>query len=187
MKFQAGADHTAFEKPVREEEGENNPAAMEITHDGDFMVMRKKGLELPAAGSEERAKLFADTLGESDKPVVVALIFNDPMIKSIQKEIARGAPAAVVAIVTDSKWLRIDLSLGETAKAEATIQTADEEAGKRMADAVTGLGDFMKVEGRPVNPVRDLVHATGDCTSTETRTEWRCPPTMTPLTGPMSS
>jgi hypothetical protein len=52
-----------------------------------------------------------------------------------------------VAQIEDLKPTHIVISPGPcTPKAEATIQIADEEAGKRMADAVTGLGDFMKAE-----------------------------------------
>ena len=146
VKFKPGADHAAVEKQIREEEGENNPAALEISHDGDFMVLRQKGLELPSAGSEERTKLFAEALGDSDKPVIGALIFNDAMVKGLREDVGHGAPPGLVPMATDSKWLRMEMTLGEAVKMEVTIQTADEEAGKRVADAVTGLGDFIKAQ-----------------------------------------
>jgi hypothetical protein len=146
VKFKADADHAAVEKQIREEEGEANPSPLEISNDGEFMVLRKKGVELPAAGSEERAKLFAEALGDGDKPAIGALIFNAAMIKSMQKDIGHGAPAGMLTVATDSKWLRMEMTLGAAVKAQVTIQTADEDAGKRVSDAVTGLGDFIKAQ-----------------------------------------
>lgn len=146
VKFKPDADRAAVEKQIREEEGEANPLPMEISNDGEFMVLRKKGVELPAAGSEKRTTLFAEALGDSDKPAVGALIFNAAMIKSMQKDVGRGAPAGALTIVTDSKWLRMEMTLGAATKAQMTIQTADEDAGKRVSDAIVALGDFMKAQ-----------------------------------------
>lgn len=146
VKFKAGADHGEVEKQIREQEGENNPEALEITHDGDFMVLRKKGAQPPEAGSEERTKLFTDALGDCEKPAVAALIFNDAMVKSIDKDIGHGAPPALADFVKEAKSLRIELTLGQMVAAEVTIQTADEDAAKRVADAVTGLGETIKAQ-----------------------------------------
>jgi hypothetical protein len=146
VSLKAGADHEALEKQIREEEGENNPQPMEISHDGDFMVMRKKGQELPATGSEERAKLFSDALGNAEKPAVAVLIFNEAMLKGVQKAVGQGMPPALATLATDSKSMRLEVTLGEGMGAEITLQGADEEAAKRLADAVTGLGDLIRAE-----------------------------------------
>ncbi len=144
VKFKQGADQAAAEKQIRDEEGENNPQPLEITHDGDFMVMRKKGTEPPKVGAEPRAKLFSEALADSDKPVAAVLIFTDVIAKNLEHDVAKGAPPAVATFANDSKWMRIEAALGDAVKAELTIQTADEDAAKRVADAVTGFGDFMK-------------------------------------------
>jgi hypothetical protein len=146
VSFKAGADHAALEKQIREDEGENNPAPMEISHDGDFMVMRKKGQELPEAGSEERAKLFGDAMGNSNKPAVAVLILNEAMLKGVQKALGQGMPPAFATIATDSKSMRLEVTLGEAVGAEITLQGADEETAKRLAEAVTGLGDLIRAE-----------------------------------------
>lgn len=146
VRFKPGSDQAAVEKQIREEEGENNPAALEITHDGDFMVLRTQGREPPETGSEERTKLFAEALGDSDKPVVAALIFNDALVKGARKAPLQGQPPGFVSFVTDTKWIRIEMTPGAAVKAELTIDTADEETAKRMADIVTGFGEFMKAQ-----------------------------------------
>jgi hypothetical protein len=144
VKFKPGTDQAPVEKQIILDEGENNPVAMEISHDGDYMVLRMKGVELPAAGSEERTKLFTDAMGDSSKPLVIALSFNDAMVKSFQKEVGAAAAPGTATLVTESKWFRLEMDLGKAAKADVTIQTADADAGKRMADAVTAAGEAMK-------------------------------------------
>jgi hypothetical protein len=146
VKFKPGADQSGIEKQIRLDEGENNPAAMEISHDGDFMVLRKKGQELPSAGSPERTKLFATAMGDSDKAAVGALIFNDAMKKSLREKIGSVAPPGLVTILADSQWIRTEFTLGEGVKLVFTMQTADEETGTRVADGVTGLHDALKAQ-----------------------------------------
>jgi FtsP/CotA-like multicopper oxidase with cupredoxin domain len=68
------------------------------------------------------------------------------MTKSIQKDIGQGAPAGLGDLAKDSKFVRLELTLGEAVAADVTIQTADEEAGKRVADAVSGMGDFIRAQ-----------------------------------------
>ena len=48
-------------------------------------------------------------------------------------------------LASDSKWFRLDATLGEDTKSELTIKTADEDAAKRVAGAITALADFSKV------------------------------------------
>ena len=60
--MKADADHAALEKQIRAEEGEAGPATVEISNDGDFMILRQTGLKLPEAGSEELTKRFAEVL-----------------------------------------------------------------------------------------------------------------------------
>jgi hypothetical protein len=146
VRFKPGADHAAVEKQIREDEGENNPEALEITHDGDFMLLRKKGVTPPEEGSSDRAKLFAEAMGDSEKPAVALLIFNEAMTKSIQKDIGQGAPAGLGDLAKDSKSIRLELTLGQAVAADVTIQSGDEEAAKRVADAVGGLGDLIRAQ-----------------------------------------
>jgi hypothetical protein len=146
VRFKPGADHAALEKQIHDDEGENNPEALEITHDGDFMLLRKKGVTAPEQGSADRAKLFNEALGDSDKPAVALLIFNEAMTKSIQKDIGQGAPAGLGELAKDSKSIRLELTLGQAVAADVTIRSADEEAAKRIADAVSGLGDFIRAQ-----------------------------------------
>jgi hypothetical protein len=146
VRFKPGADHAPVEKQIREDEGENNPEALEITHDGDFMLLRKKGVSPPEQGSPDRAKLFAEAHGDSDRPAVALLIFNEAMTKSIQKDIGQGAPAGLGDLAKDSKSIRLELTLGQAVAADVTIRSADEEAAKRVADAVSGLGDFIRAQ-----------------------------------------
>ena len=146
VKFKAGAEHVAAEKQIRADEGENNPLPMEITHDGDFMLVRAKGQMPPTEGSEGRTKLFAEALGNSEKPVVGALIFNEALLREAKNSPAQGQPPGFQSMVSDPKWYLFEITLGEASKAEVTIQTADEEVAKRVADAVTGIGDFVKAQ-----------------------------------------
>lgn len=144
VTFKPGTDQPALVKQIRQDDVEGRFAALEISQQGDFMVIRKAGVPLPTSGSTELTNRFAEVLGHSEKPGVGALIFNAAMLKSMKQDLQHGGPPAMQTIVTDSKWFRIELALGEATQAVVTIQATDEPAGKRIADAVTGLGEMMK-------------------------------------------
>ncbi len=146
LQFKPGSDQSAAEKLIRDDEGENNPSPAEITHDGDFMVVRKQGLEPPQTASDEKTKLFAEAIGDSDKAATAAVIFNSAMISTVQKDLGHGAPPALGTLTTDSKWIRLELTTGEAPKADATIQAADEDSGKRIVDAVSSLGEIIQAQ-----------------------------------------
>lgn len=150
VKFKSGTDQPALVKQIRQEDVDGHFAALEISQQEDFMVIRKIGVALPTAGSAELTNRFAKALGNSEKPGVGALIFNEAMIKSMKQDLQRGGPPAMQTILTDSKWFRIELTLGEATQAEVTIQAGDEPAGKRIADAVTGLGELMKSQAAQI-------------------------------------
>lgn len=150
VEFKPGTDQAALVKQIRQEDVEGHFAALEISQQGDFMVIRKAGVSLPTNGSTELTNRFAEVLGHSEKPGVGALIFNEAMLKSMKQDLQRGGPPSMQTIVTDSKWFRIELTFGEATQGQVTIQAADEPAGKRIADAVTGLGELMKSQAAEI-------------------------------------
>jgi hypothetical protein len=48
--------------------------------------------------------------------------------------------------LTDSKSVRIELTMGETPKTDVTIKAADEEGAKRVVDAVNGFASYMTAQ-----------------------------------------
>jgi hypothetical protein len=145
VKFKPGADQAAVEKRIRAEERDDKTDVQDVAHEGDFIVLRKQGGERRVAGSEGRAKLFADALGDSDKSVVGALIFNESIVKGIVARLVKYENATGLGtLAKDCKWFRFEMTLGEMAQMEVTMQAADQVAGTHVADAVAGLGDLMR-------------------------------------------
>lgn len=143
-KMKGDADRGALEKMVRDELGEAEADKMEVSSDGDYMLFRKKGVDAPANASEERRKQFEEALGDSEKPAVGALISTDAMIAGVQRDVQHGAPAGLATVVSTAKWFRFEVTLGQEPKMEVILHAENADAGKQIADGLTGLADALK-------------------------------------------
>ncbi len=152
VKFKAGSDQAAAEKKVREAQAkEGKPDDMEITHEGDFMIMHKKGAELPKASSADRARAFAEILGDAEKAVTVAFNPTDKIRENMKKDLKPDAskPAwlqAMMPFLSDSKWAVIDAKFGDAPVIGIAIQAADEAGAKGISDSVTQGGQQLKAQ-----------------------------------------
>ena len=152
VKFKPGSDQAMAEKKVREAQAkEGKPDEMEITHEGDFMVMHKKGTEMPKSPSADRARAFAEILGNAEKAVTFAFNPTDKIREDMKKALKPDAskPAWVQAMspfLGDSKWTLIEAKFGETPTIGMTIQAADEAGAKGISDAVAQGGQQLKAQ-----------------------------------------
>ncbi len=152
VKLKAGTDHAAIEKKVREAEAkEGKPDEMDITHDGDFMILHKKGTELPKGGAAERARDFALMMGSAEKAVTLAFKPNDTIRTKMKQDLKPDAskPAwaqAMTPLLADSKWAVVDAQLGDAPMIGLTVEAADEAGAKGITDAVVQGGQQLKTQ-----------------------------------------
>ena len=151
VKMKAGADHAALEKKIRDDQAkEGKPQETEITNDGDFMVMRKKGIALPTSGSADRTKAFGD-IAANDAAFSVSFIPTDK-IRAKMKEDMKGNPnqppwvQQMGPFLTDSKWMILSAKLGDAPALGVTVQAADDSGAKGISDAVTQGGQQLKAQ-----------------------------------------
>lgn len=153
VKFKPGSDQAVAEKKVREAQTKDGkPDEMEITHDGDFMVMHKKGAEMPKSPSADRARAFAEILGDAEKAVTVAFNPTDKIRENMKKDLKADAtkPAwlqAMAPFLADSKWAVVDARFGELPTIGVTLQAADEAGAKAITDSVMQGGQQLKAQG----------------------------------------
>lgn len=150
LKLKEGADHAPVEAMIREQAGEKAVEKMEIAGDGDFVIVRPKlaeGAEAPPR-SEEREKLFAEAWGDGTPGAAATgvVIFNDAMTAGIERDAQHGAPAGLVTIVKQSKWLRADVTLGEKPGITVAFRAADDEGAKGIAEALGSVRDMLKAQ-----------------------------------------
>jgi len=149
VKLKPGSDHAAVEKKIREDQAKNGKGEeMDISHEGDFVVMRKKGSAAPnGSGDAGRASGFADVLNKSDKAFTVAILPTEK-VRAKMKADAKGDPnqpawaSTLASNVADSKWMKLELSLGEAPALGATVQAADDAGANGI---VTAVGEGSKM------------------------------------------
>ena len=142
IKMKAGSDHKALEDKIKAEQAkEGKPQETEISNDGDFMVMRKKGTALPTAGSADRAKSFMDLLGAGDRAFVLSFIPNDK-VRAQMKEKLKADPSqpawmqTLSPFMADSKSVVLEAKIGDAPNLGVSVTAADEASAKGISDAV---------------------------------------------------
>ena len=175
VSLKPGSDVAAAEAKVRELQAkEGKGDQMEVTHDGDFLVLHSKGSELPKEGAADRAKSFTDLIGSGDKAVSIAFIPTDK-IRAKMKANIKNDPnqppyaAALGTNLSDSKSLVIDLKLGDAPTIGMTVDAADDAGAKGISDAITAAGTDLKTKaaqmkagGEQFAPMADAMTSLAD-------------------------
>jgi hypothetical protein len=152
VKLKPGADFDAAAKKVRDEQAkEAKGQDMEISHQGDFMVLHTKATALPTGGSADRAKSFGEVLGSADQAVSVAFIPTDKIRSKMKEDIKnnKDQPAwaqTMAPLLADSKWLMVGAQLGDSPTIGLTLQAADDAGAKGIADSITQGGQQLKAQ-----------------------------------------
>jgi hypothetical protein len=153
LKLKPGSDHAAVEQKIRADEAKEGKGddKTEISHEGDYLVMREKGTPAPSGGGNaDRAKLFSDAMSGADKAIAFAFVPTDPLREKMKKEAANagaGAPpwaASLAPLLADSKWARADLSLGDSPTMGVTLLAADENSAKQINDITVQASQQLK-------------------------------------------
>jgi hypothetical protein len=156
VKLKPGTDHATVEQRIRADEAKEGKGEQqtEFSHEGDYLVMREKGTPAPASGgggaNADRAKLFSDAMSGADKAVAFAFVPTDALRDKMKKDAANagaGAPpwaASLAPLLADSKWLRGDLSLGDSPTLGVTLLAADENSAKQISDVTVQAGQQLK-------------------------------------------
>jgi hypothetical protein len=152
VKLKPGTDHAAVEKKIREEqakEGNAKADEMEFANQGDFLVMHKKGTALPSGGDAVKAKAFSEILGNSDSAFSVAFLPTDA-IRTKMKDEMKADPnqplSAIAPLLADSKWIKLDVQLGDSPKLGLNLMAADETSAKKMVDTAQQGAQQLKAQ-----------------------------------------
>jgi hypothetical protein len=149
VKMKPGADHAAAEKKIREAQAkEPGGDDMDITNEGDFLVMRKKGAEVIKGSEGERASTFSQ-VANTDKALSVVFVPTEAIRAKMNQPVGEATPEwgkAAVPLLAASKWMSLDVSLGETPNLGVTLQAADEAGAKGIADAVAQGSQQLKAQ-----------------------------------------
>jgi hypothetical protein len=151
LKLKPGSDPAAVEQMIRADQEKNkaknpNQKDTDITHEGDYIVMREKGAPVAPGGDAAKARSFGDILAGSDKAISFAFIPTDP-IRTKMKEADPNQPTwmkALAPLLADSKSMRLDVALGDSPTLGLIVQAADEGSAKGIVDAATQGTDQLK-------------------------------------------
>jgi hypothetical protein len=144
LKLKPGSDHAAVEQKIRADEAKEGKGddKTEISHEGDYLVMREKGTPPPGSSpaNADRAKLFSDAMSGADKAVAFAFVPTDALRDKMKQEAANAGPGSppwaksLAPLLADGKWARADLSLGDNPTLGVTLLAADENSAKQIND-----------------------------------------------------
>ena len=141
LKLKPGADHAAIETKIRADQAKEGKAdETDFSNEGDFLVMRKKGSDLPKGGAADRAKTFTEILGAADKALTIAFTPTDA-IRAKMKQDMKADPnsppwaQSLTPLLADSKSVMLEVSLGDAPKIGLALQAADEAGAKGIVDA----------------------------------------------------
>jgi hypothetical protein len=158
VKLKPGTDHAAFQQKMRDEQAKEAQAAggktpeMDIKDDGDFVIVRDKNSPVSeAAADPDRAKKFAAAFPELNKPLGIVFIPTDKIRDKMKDDIShdQGEPAWVAQIsksVAECQNVSLGVSLGESPVLDLSLQGADEESSKKLADAVDQAAQQLKAQ-----------------------------------------
>lgn len=178
-KLKPGADHAAAEAKFKEEQAkeaakhpDQKGDEADVTWEGDYMVLHKKGTDLPKGGDGARAKMFTEAFSSTDKALDVVFVPTDPIRAKMQehaKEAGAGGPpwakdAAEAAAA--AKSASIGVTLGESPSLDVMVNAADEAGAKKLADATTEGANMLKAQaaqlkqaGPQLAPMADAMNA----------------------------
>jgi hypothetical protein len=148
VKMKPGADHAAAEKKLREAQAKEKGDDMDISNEGEFLVMRKKGVEPIKGGQADRAATFAQ-VGNTDKALSVVFVPTEAFRAKMKQPAGEQMPdwgKAAQQFVADSKWMKLDVALGDSPNLGVTLEAADETGAKGIADAVTKGSEQLKAQ-----------------------------------------
>jgi hypothetical protein len=177
-KLKSGADHAAAEAKFKEEQAKEaakhpdaKPDEADVTWEGDYMVIHKKGEALPKGGDSARAKQFAEAFSATDKALDIVFVPTDKIrtqMKEQAKQAAGGPPWATAAAeaASDAKSASIGITLGETPSLDVMINAADEAGAKKLVDATNEAANMLKAQaaqfkqaGPQLAPMADAMNA----------------------------
>jgi hypothetical protein len=169
VKLKPGSDHAAVEKKIREDQAKNGKGEeMDISHEGDFVVMRKKGSVAPSGGGDAgRASGFADVLNKSDKAFTVAVLPTEK-VRAKMKADAKGDPnqpawaTTLANNVADSKWMKLELSFGDAPAIGVAVQAADDAGATGIVGAVGEGTKMMRDQAGQLKQAGPQFAAMGD-------------------------
>jgi len=147
IKVKPGVDHAAVQQKIRDEEakqmGINGVQAKELldmSDDGDFIVIRGKGAPISkAAADADRARQFATAFSGQSGAFDLVFVPTDKIRDEMKKNVSSPQLVpwwAASLVVTDCQSIAFSMSLGDSPILELAVQAADEEGAKKLADAV---------------------------------------------------
>ena len=141
-KVKEGVDRDALLAQIKEEQAKNGKNAEDTvwSYEGDFLVMRKKGVE-PQTADGERAAAFNALLSKSTKAMSVAFLPTTKIREKMKADAVANPPTeawekAAQQSISDMKNAVVDVGLGESPVVAANVEAANEADAKNLVDAV---------------------------------------------------
>lgn len=179
VKFKSGTDHAAVEAKVKEESAKEaqklgkQPEDMNLSWEGDFLVINKKGAEAPKGGDAERAKAFKDAFAAEDKALDIVIVFTDKMRKDMKDQAAQnltqGAPPwlkEAADAATDAKAMSFGITLGASPSIDLMINAADEAGAKKLTTAASEGAKMLKEQAANMKQAGGQAAAMADSMNT---------------------
>jgi RNA polymerase sigma factor (sigma-70 family) len=157
VKLKPGTDHATVQQFIRNQQLEllpvhgNKAALLDMSDDGDFIVVRGKGLPTSDAPADPgRAKQFSSGLSTGNEAVQLVFVHTDKIRGEIKESVSKdpGAPAWATDLsktVSECQSAGVGLSLGNSPVLELSVQAADADGAKTLANSIDQGLQMLKV------------------------------------------
>ncbi len=142
IQMKPGSDAAAIQKAMTADMKDSEAADAVFEKSGNFLVMHKKGEDLPTKASDTQAKALAAAVTDAgDKAIVIAFAPTEGARAQLTAELAEKqdmpAPAAeAAAAFINAKWVTLSVTLGDAPALGIGVQASDDASATKLMDQI---------------------------------------------------